>query len=124
MAENNNWDNETDFEIVAITGEQDPEMGGEKETDIEITKNIEVDNEPDEQISYRQNTPNNMKTPPLKHPKEFLPKWSGQLKFLKIQDNGMKKISEVVINLSLATRGKILLIAGKTYKYERKVWPL
>ena len=116
MAENNNWDNETDFEIVAITGEQDPEMGGEKETDIEITKNIEVENEPDEQISYRQNTPNNMKTPPLKHPKEFLPKWSGQLKFLKIQDNGMNKFSEVVINLSLATKAPYIKFCRKNLK--------
>jgi hypothetical protein len=94
MTENNNWENETDFEIVAITGEHDPEGGEVKETDIEITKNIECNDEPDERIVCMQNTPDKIKTPILKAPKKFLPKWSDQLKFLKIQDNGINKTSE------------------------------
>ena len=94
MTENNSWENETDFEIVAITGEHDPEVGEVKETDIEMTKNIEFNDEPDEQIVCMQNTPDKIKIPILKPPKKLLPKWSDQLKFLKIQDNGINKTSE------------------------------
>ena len=105
MSATNNWDTETDFEIVAITAEQDPEVGEVKETDIEITKDIEFSDESDEQIFCRQNTPEKIKILPLKIPKEFLPKRSDQLFFLKIQDKGINKFSEgsLVASLPLAS---------------------
>ena len=89
MTETINWEAETDFEIVAITGEHDPKEGHIKETDIEINKNIENDcknelDEGDDHGSYSESKPQ----------KEFLPNWSDKLKLLINEDSRINTVSE------------------------------